>query len=261
MNSKLYDTVLKYQNFNNYANNFYASSYGLNVIKSLILIYGEADIINPILLQDMNMFNNNLQKYLQENEVLDFISDFEQIPSEFISNEDDILAEKKPVLKSNYLEEIQKILIHAIMNNPSVNLKELYNILYIKENPNYNFQSFMLSNFQKIPSFAHEKALKQIIISSDRVPYLSDNEYKLAGFSLSAAQKLDDEQLKIANDITKKSIRQLELENSGGASRSRVLSKIPGTVGSGSGFVDILLLIGIIITIILIVIIVYFCFK
>ena len=269
--SKLYDTIMLYDVLKNDHQSFSPFSYGLNVIKTLTEIYGEVDIINPIKLDNYDIFKNNLLKYIDEMDFNIFKDNFDSLPNNCINNENDTnYINSNAISRNPVFENIQRILIKMIREKNSKSLiseidkKNIVNTMYLEENDNINFYNYALCYFvnpskEKIKDiFKVEKA--KIVLSSNRKDYLPDNVYESVALDPSWVRRLDDDQLIEVNNFVKQQLSSRN-ENNGGVDKGRVLSKLPAAMSSGSGFVDAILLAGVLATIVLIILIVYICLK
>ncbi len=256
ISEKFENAITSYLNYVKNNKKLNAFCFSENVINTLILIYGDADILNPYYIKNFESFKNNILKFgLSVEDFNEFIESFNSIPN----------CKEKNV---NY-EKIQKLLLKMLakkINNSPLSDEQITNItnsLYIKKNKDINYYSFALLYFYNLIDDDYEKTINEknvkITLSSDRDSYLPDAVYEKYGFNPLSVRNLDDDQLTKFNRQIKEEEQKMASENEGGI--GRVLSKLPPAVRSGSGFVDALLLSSIIATIILIIFVVYLLFR
>lgn len=243
----------------NYINNGQRPSvfcYDVNVINTLVLIYGSSEIIQPFQTKNETEFKKNIMKYgITEDEYNSFITNFNNIPTEAV--------------RSNIYPDIQKILFSMIQKRnqqqkfTEEEIKNINNTLYISSNENINYSSFVQRYFESFVDEDYNLGLKRqpnkVYLSSDRVSYLPDNAYINQGFNPESVRNLDDDQLSLFNEQIKREEQKNSDDVDGGI--GRVLSKLPPAVRNGSGFVDALLLTGTIAILVLIIFVVYLIFR
>ena len=262
VNQAFSDAIELYLKFKNNKESSEYHSFFVVVIRTLVYIYGELDIINPYITQnEVNMggLDNNLNKYGFPN---DKIQDFK---NQFLLYQEQKQQGKKP--NSAFLK-IEKYLIDMFLYKKRYNsisdeeLHEFQNLLYLPQNSNQIMQTELEENvvqkeelwlyFQsKHYETTHAFALEEI----KRYTLLPD-AYFLLGYNMNQIESMTDQDLTSVNkqifDFFRVDINQ--------PNKDEMLEKAVNyykrygnRLTSGNGYVDLLLFLSIIATVIFIV--------
>jgi hypothetical protein len=228
------------------------NSFFVVVIRLLCLIYDELDIINPYLQNNGSTFDQNLAKYdFEMDKILDFKVQLDNTYTQEINHQ-----------TNTYFVNIQKVIIDMLMYRKKKigieenKLNEFYNLLYTPNNTNpiqiaYNFQNAKV--LDEVDKYYQEQLAKHQDIKpiSHRV-VLNPEAYELC--DVDNFNELNTAQLEKVNDqiynhfgiketaINKEFLLEQAIEEE---------KKNKNKITTGNGYVDILLIMGIICTIIM----------
>lgn len=219
-------------------------------IRTLVFIYGELDILNPYITQNehnMGGFDNNLTKFGFSKEKL---ADFKK---QFVLFQEEEKKQKKP---NTAFMQIEKYLIDMYffkkkaMSLNEENDKAFKNLLYLKDNPNVDFQktlelfvvnkdelSFYLKSkeFESQHNFELEKVKRNTLIP---------DAYTLLGYSKEQIENLPDLDLQAVNH----QVYKFFMVDSSLANKDELLLKAVNyykrygnRITTGNGYVDFLL--------------------
>ncbi len=232
-------------------NSFYS-----NIIKALIFIYGELDIINPYKtnhVSGMGGFDDNLKKYGLNNLKLD---NFKNSILKYHQEESD-------VGKAKYFVEIQKLLIdmlfckanHIFMSDEEI--EQFKQFLYFKEDQN-NFKLTLYSKLIPNNTEVMDYLSSKIFIKKHDFNFteyknitLIPEAYQLAGYNIVEVMKMSDEEI---HNVNNKVYHFFRIRNNDLNKKQRLetavnfYKKYGKMFTSGNGFVDTLLLSSIIAT-------------
>lgn len=241
------------------------NSFLVVVIRMLVNIYGELDIINPYKIKHIESFNDNLMKFgMNEKNLLEFkrsLDGFYRIEKKNLSSirrEDNV-----------YFIEVQKILID-MFNLKRINYgvterdrKVFFDLLYTPGTTNALRISYNYLNAPDVYEIAEyfkkvTKEEKKIQKSKKEKDLLSFEAYKLFGINISQLSKMDDNEISRINreiyqsfDIKENTINKEYLLNQ--SIKEYKIRQTPVT--TGNGYVDILLVMSLVVTTIMIMII------
>lgn len=242
------------------------NSFLVVIIRMLINIYGELDIINPYQIKNELALDTNMMKYgLSSESVIEFkrlLDGFYRIERKNMSS---IRREE-----NIYFIEVQKRLID-MFNIKRLNFgltdtdrKEFFDLLYTPGTSNalrlsYNFLS--TDNIYEIAEYFKKEMAKEKEVpkqSEKEKDLLSFETYKLFGVGVSDLSKMDESEVEQLNseiyksfDISENAInKDYLLEESVKAFK---MQRTPIT--TGNGYVDILLVMSVIVTTIMVVVI------
>lgn len=242
--------------------NISAVNLDVNIISLLCTIFDENDLINAYINKNEDIFNNILTKYNFPKERL----------NEFYQKMEELyIWEKEYNNKTNLITEIHKYIIAMINYKNEVteisdrDLKNYEKFMYLSGTRDF-YNKINSINPDEIKEYWQQiKSHLQVKIQVNRASptLLTQEQYESFGINHSEVKALDDSQ----KDRLNKLILQKELENnevSGGITNQKenVLQYVlnPKNVTSGAGFVDKLLLLGIIATISMIAYVAYVYF-
>ena len=250
INEELSQAIENYLKFKDKPDSLEFSSFPVMVIRSLVFIYGELDIINPYITRNENNmggFNGNLMKYGIS---LELVQKFKEC---FPSFKQEALELKKPNVSFIKIEKylIQMYFCKKKMMNLSIeNQQEFKKLLYLKENNNVRMQEDLKKYtiheeeldlyFQSIAfEYAHN-----FILEEARRSFLTRDAYTLLGYSMEQIYLLNDADLRNVNQQIYNFFRvDSNLENKEELLEKAVnyYKRYGNKVTSGNGFVDFLL--------------------
>lgn len=243
------------------------NSFLVVVIRMLVAIYSELDIINPKIIDDEDLLKENLAKFgYDKSDVLVFLSNI-QLFWDF-ENEND----KRKVKKKNpYFILIQKELVDMLIKKKlnfyltEAEVREFYDLLYTpySKNPlrvSYNFlQASDVMEVDKYFKVQMKNNVKVILPKEKRL--LNAKAYEILNYSFDNIKNLESSEVDKINSqvydyfkirenainkeyLLEKAIEAIERENN--------------KVTSGNGYVDILLVLSVICTVLMLLGIVLF---
>ena len=242
------------------------NSFLVVIIRMLVIIYGELDIVNPYQINDEVSFDRNLMKYGAKKEEIDnlkrLFDGFYKIEKR---NEQSIKKEK-----NNYFIEVQKILID-LFNCKRVNYgttdnesKKFFDLLYTPGTSNalrlsYNYLNaeniYEVAEYYKI---AMNEKIKKTEKKEEKKKILSFDVYKLFNINVSDISKMSEKEINSLNsqiyhslDINENAINRDYLLKE----KIKELSNVNTPITTGNGYVDILVIMSIIITVVMVVVI------
>lgn len=238
------------------------NSFLVIVIRMLIVLYSELDIVNPLVINDEDLLKSNLTKYGFSKYQLDiFFSDLQVYYDIEKEQKDKIVKKPNP-----YFISVQKLLIDMLIAKKlNFQLKEkevqdFYNLLYTPYSPNplqvsYNF--LMAEDVLEIDRYFRQQMKENVKqVKTREKHYLNVKAYELLNYSMNDLYQMDANEVDKINSqvydyfkirenainkeyLLDKAIEAIERENN--------------KVTSGNGYVDILLVLSIICTIIMVV--------
>lgn len=238
------------------------NSFLVIVIRMLIVLYSELDIVNPLVINDEDLLKSNLTKYGFSKYQLDiFFSDLQVYYDIEKEQKDKIVKKPNP-----YFISVQKLLIDMLIAKKlNFQLKEkevqdFYNLLYTPYSSNplqvsYNF--LMAEDVLEIDRYFRQQMKENVKqVKTREKHYLNVKAYELLNYSMNDLYQMDANEVDKINSqvydyfkirenainkeyLLDKAIEAIERENN--------------KVTSGNGYVDILLVLSIICTIIMVV--------
>lgn len=240
------------------------NSFLVVVIRLLINIYGELDILNPFYIKNEVALDDNLMKYGLNKES---ISEFKRLLDGFYRIEKKNMSSLKKEINI-YFIEIQKRIID-MFNLKRLNYgvteemrKEFFDLLYTPGTSNalrlsYNFLN--AENIYEIAEYFKEAMqLQKKVETKKEKDLLPFDTYKLFGINVADLSKMSENEVEEINseiyesfDIKENAInKDYLLEES---IKAYKMQKNPVT--TGNGYVDILLIMSVIVTTIMVVVI------
>ena len=232
------------------------NSFLVVVIRLLICLYSELDIVNPKIVMDEDLLYSNLTKFgYPKDEVLIFLSNLQMFYD---------LEKKKS--KNPYFITIQKELIDMFIAKKlnfyltEEEANEFYDLLYtpFAKNPlrvSYNF--LMADDVLEIDKYFRTQMRDNVkVVVPKEKHYLNIKAYELLNYSFDDLNKMDSNELDRVNHqvydyfkirenaINKEYLLEKAIE---------ALEREKNKVTSGNGYVDILLVMSVICTIIMVV--------
>lgn len=250
--SKAIENYLKYKEK---PNDPIFTSFPVMVIRTLIYIYGELDIINPYITQNehnMGGFDNNLTKYGFP------LNELEEFKSQFI-----IFEKELNNLPNTGFINIEKYLIkmyfykQKVMNIPREQQQEFKTYLYLYDNPNElikkDIERWCIDKnelsiyFQSIAhEFMHNYRLEEV-----RRNMLLKEAYTLLGYQMEQLNMLSDSDLRNVNQQVYQFFRVDQNLNDKDELLQKAVNyykKYGNKITSGNGYVDFLLFVSILAT-------------
>lgn len=261
--NEAFDSSIKEYLKNKMLNNeLIANSFTIMVLRMLATIYGEVDIINPYILKNEKSFKQNITKFGYEEEEY---SNFKNNYSEYYKIEQENINSE--IKKNNpYFILIQKQLIDMFCKkkfNYKVSKEEeeiFFNLLYTTKTTNplrssYNYLT--ANNIKEVENYFYEQIEggkeEQTPVKKSNV--LNIEAYEILNYSLTDIANMDAESVDKINenvynffDIDVEAENKSDLLNSAIENYKRYNSKLT----TGNGYIDILLVMGVVVTGILI---------
>lgn len=260
VNEAFTTSIKKYIDLKNTPDSEEFNSFLVIVIRILTLIYGELDIINPYRTNNvtgLSGFDANLKKYGLTDEAL---NNFKNQMLVYYQNEND----------KSFIQ-IQRMLVdmfilkksHVLVDEPEIN--EFRNLLYFKEDSNAVKKALydkLTPESVEVVNYLSSKLFEQdhkFNFTEYKDIALSQEAYQLAGFNIVEVMNMSDKEIENinnkvyhffrikANDLNKR--KRLE-------SAISYYKKYGNAITSGNGYVDMLLLTGIVATGLMLVVIV-----
>ena len=238
------------------------NSFLVVVIRLLIIMYSELDIVNPMVINDEDLLKNNLAKYGYSKNNLDiFFSDLQVYYELAKDNENKTIKVKNP-----YFITVQKELIDMLIAKKlNFHLKEkevqdFYSLLYTpySKNPlqvSYNF--LMADDVLEIDNYFKKQMKENVKVVVPREKhYLNVKAYELLNYSMDQINNMDANEIDRVNHqvydyfkIRENAINKEYLLDKAIEAKKKKKNKVT----SGNGYVDILLIMSIICTVIMVV--------
>ena len=265
INEAINDAISKYLKSKDTPESEEFQSFLVIVIRILVFIYGELDIMNPFRTSNESGaggFNDNIKKFgLPDAE----LAQFKQLCLDFYQNSDN-----KDVLKNAFIE-IQKILIdmflwkksHIFIDDKEV--LEFKNFLYSKEDSNeikLKLYQELSPNSNEVINYFNSKLFEQkhnFVLTKYKDIVLDQEAYQLAGYNIIEVMNKSEQEIMNINNKVYHFFRIKETDmNKKKRLASAVLyyKKYGNAITSGNGYVDVLLISSIVATVLMITIIV-----
>ena len=246
-----------YLNFKNNPESVRFNSFLTVVIRLLVTMYSELDIINPYITDNDDALKDNLAKYEYPKEDIEFF--LENIQMFFdIEKDNSNLNIKRD---NPYFITIQKQLIDMfVMKKLNFHLtndeiKNFYNLLYTENTPNvlrlsYNY--LMCSNASEIDNYFKREMKDNIkIIKPTEKKVLNMRAYEILNYSMDNINEMDSDEIDKLNHqvydyfkIRENAINKEYLLDEAVKAFDRKHAKVT----TGNGYVDILLVMSVITT-------------
>ena len=240
------------------------NSFLVVVIRILINIYGELDIINPYQIKSKEALKNNIMKFGAKSEDVEKL--FELISNFYLIERRNSLAIKRE--ENIYFISVQKVLIDlftlkrlnfGLNENES---KEFFDLLYTPGTSNILRQSYNYlnaSNIYEIAEYYQNKMLeKPKEEKEEEKKLLKFDIYKLFNVSIADISKMNAEDVDKLNkeiyksfDISENAINKDYLLEE----KLKEIKMQNSPITTGNGYVDILLIMSVIVTTIMVVVI------
>ena len=258
INEALTKAITDYQNSYTNQQGVMYNSFLVVVIRLLISIYSELDIINPLSMSNEELFKNNLTKYgYNKNRVNLFLENLKNYYRVEVYN-----AHNETKIKNDYFIIVQKDLIDMFMakkTNYQVtkeDIQSFYDLLYTPNSPNplrVSFNFLMANNALEVDNYFKtqlENSGRKLIPKEKH--YLNIKAYELLNYSMDDIRGMDSKGVDRVNSqvydyfkIRENAINKEYLIDKAIDALERKNSKVT----SGNGYVDILLVLSIIATV------------
>lgn len=258
VNEAFESAVKKYIDLGKINNEIVANSFEVMVLKMLAVIYGETDIINPYIIKSEKSFKQNITKFgYSVEEYEDFKTEF--LEYYYLEEENKNLQLKKA---NGYFIKIQKKLIDMFfLKKANYRItedeeKSFFDLLYTSKTTNplrmsYNYLT--AKNYREVEDYFYAK-----LEESQETPeppkksnVLNIEAYEILNYSLTDIANMDSESVDKLNenvynffDIEEDAENKSDLLNEAISNYKRYNSRLT----SGNGYVDILLVFGIVMT-------------
>ena len=234
------------------------NSFLVVVVRMLISIYSELDIINPMMIDDEKLLKENLAKFgYKPDLVMEFLSNLQLFLDKEDENKDKEVKEKNP-----YFITIQKELVDMFIKKKinfyitEVEVNEFYDLLYTPYSKNPLRVSYNFLNAEDVLEidkyFKNEMRNNVKVVMPKEKHYLNVRAYELLNYSMDDIKNMSSGDVDKVNSLVydyfkirenainkeyllEKAIEKLERENN--------------KVTSGNGYVDILLILSVISTV------------
>ncbi len=253
INEAIDSAIRKYIKCKEGMNEAELDSFECVVIRALVLIYGELDILNPFKINNEKNFNDNLKKFgLSETTLLEFKERF----FNFYKNAMDTLAVKQDFLS------IQKSLIDMFMLKKSHvlisddEIEQFKNLLYTREDANpskFAFYSKYTPESDEIKNYYNNELFKlshTYNFTQFNDLLLSNEAYQLAGYNFPEIQNKKESEIQ---NINNKVYHFFNIKDNDKNKKDRLESAILyykkyGNTEKGNGYVNLLLVLSMVAT-------------
>lgn len=242
------------------------NSFLVVVIRMLKTIYSELDIVNPMVVEDVDLLYKNLMKFGYPKDSLGiFFSNLQQYYDIAKDNEKSDVKVKNPFFISVQKDLIDMLIAKKLNFYLTENeVKEFYDLLYTpySKNPlrvSYNFLATTVNGSDPLEIDNYfKKAMRDNVkvVKPEEKHYLNIKAYELLNYSMEDLGNMDSSELDRVNHqvydyfkIRENAINKEYLLEKALEAMEREKNKIT----SGNGYVDILLVMSIICTIIMVV--------
>lgn len=266
INEAIEKAIVDYLNSRDKSEGVIYNSFLVVVIRLLINIYGELDILNPYQIKSEEAFDDNLMKFGMNKES---IQEFKRLLDGFYRIEKKNMSSVKRE-ENIYFIEVQKKLID-MFNLKRLNYgltesdrKEFFDLLYTPGTSNALRLSYNFLNAEDIYEIA--EYFKTAMSLQKEMPKVSEKEkdllpfetYKLFGFDISDLSKMNEKDVNEINseiyssfDISENAINKDYLLEE----RIKAYKMQRTPITTGNGYVDILLIMSVIVTSVMVVVI------
>jgi len=239
------------------------NSFLVVVIRMLINIYGELDIINPFQIKSETALDSNLSKFGFTKAQID---DFKRLIDGFYRIEKKNMTSIKKETNIYFIEVQKKLIDMFDLKRLSFGItdseqKEFFDLLYTPGTSNalrlsYNFLN--AENIYEIAEYYKTVMEKKIVEEKEKKNLLSFETYKMFGIGIADLSKMNEGEVDSLNseiykslDISENAINKDYLLEE----KIKAFRMQNNKVTTGNGYVDILLIMSVIVTTIMIVVI------
>lgn len=243
------------------------NSFLVVVVRSLICLYSELDILNPLIAHDEDLLFTNLSKFgFAKERINAFFASLEEFYKLDLENEKRVTKKKNP-----YFVLVQKGLIDMLIAKKlnfyltEVEVREFYDLLYTPYTKNplrFSFNFLMAPDVLEVDEYFKKQMRENVkVVLPQEKHFLNVRAYEILNYSMDNLMNMESSEIDKINTqvydffkirenainkeyLLEKAIEAFDSEND--------------KVTSGNGYVDILLMISIICTIVMLVGIVAF---
>ncbi len=251
--------IKNYIKYKNQINNIEYNSFLTVVIRSLCVIYDELDIINPFTSADEETFKNNILKYSFDSKKYDELLEKLNL---FYQNE------KTNLTPNNYFIEIEKLLIdmfiskkmnYDISSDEETNFKNLLYSPYSQNILMISYNYLHSKNPEEIINYYNNsvKINKKIEIKKPK-ELLNPDAYRVLDINYTDVCLLNDEQRSKINEAVYAKLNVNKNAVNADYLFDKALSEYfhkDDKITTGNGYVDILLIMGIVCTLIMLILV------
>lgn len=262
INNAFSKAVNNYTKSNDNVQGVMYNSFLVVVIRSLISIYSELDIINPMVIGDEELLKENLAKFgYDKTDIEVFLSNLQLFDDFEILNETNNVKKKNP-----YFLLIEKDLINMLIKKKlnffitEHELKVFYDLLYTPNSTNplrvsYNY--LMSNNEWEIDNYFKTEMKNNVkVVLPKEKHLLNPKAYEILNYNIEDIKNMSETEINKINSlvfdyfkIRENAINKEYLLEKAIEAMEREKDKIT----SGNGYVDILLVLSVIITIVMVV--------
>lgn len=262
INNAFSKAVNNYTKSNDNVQGVMYNSFLVVVIRSLISIYSELDIINPMVIGDEELLKENLAKFgYDKTDIEVFLSNLQLFDDFEVLNETNNVKKKNP-----YFLIIEKDLINMLIKKKlnffitEHELKVFYDLLYTPNSTNplrvsYNYlmsnDEWEIDNYFKLEMKNNVK----VVLPKEK-HLLNPKAYEILNYNIEDIKNMSETEINKINSlvfdyfkIRENAINKEYLLEKAIEAMEREKDKIT----SGNGYVDILLVLSVIITIVMVV--------
>lgn len=262
INNAFSKAVNNYTKSNDNVQGVMYNSFLVVVIRSLISIYSELDIINPMVIGDEELLKENLAKFgYDKTDIEVFLSNLQLFDDFEVLNETNNVKKKNP-----YFLIIEKDLINMLIKKKlnffitEHELKVFYDLLYTPNstNPLRVSYNYLMSNDEwEIDNYFKTEMKNNVkVVLPKEKHLLNPKAYEILNYNIEDIKNMSETEINKINSlvfdyfkIRENAINKEYLLEKAIEAMEREKDKIT----SGNGYVDILLVLSVIITIVMVV--------
>lgn len=262
INNAFSKAVNNYTKSNDNVQGVMYNSFLVVVIRSLISIYSELDIINPMVIGDEELLKENLAKFgYDKTDIEVFLSNLQLFDDFEVINETNNVKKKNP-----YFLIIEKDLINMLIKKKlnffitEHELKVFYDLLYTPNstNPLRVSYNYLMSNDEwEIDNYFKSEMKNNVkVVLPKEKHLLNPKAYEILNYNIEDIKNMSETEINKINSlvfdyfkIRENAINKEYLLEKAIEAMEREKDKIT----SGNGYVDILLVLSVIITIVMVV--------
>ncbi len=262
INNAFSKAVNNYTKSNDNVQGVMYNSFLVVVIRSLISIYSELDIINPMVIGDEELLKENLAKFgYDKTDIEVFLSNLQLFDDFEVLNENNNVKKKNP-----YFLIIEKDLINMLIKKKlnffitEHELKVFYDLLYTPNstNPLRVSYNYLMSNDEwEIDNYFKTEMKNNVkVVLPKEKHLLNPKAYEILNYNIEDIKNMSETEINKINSlvfdyfkIRENAINKEYLLEKAIEAMEREKDKIT----SGNGYVDILLVLSVIITIVMVV--------
>lgn len=256
-----------YTSSNEYPKGITYNSFLVVVIRLLIIIYNELDILNPLLMNDERLLKENLSKFgYTPDQVNEFFADLQRYYEIELKNEQNDIKIKNPFFISVQKKLIDMFIVKKLnFHLTQEETNEFYELLYTPYSKNplrVSYNLLTAEDVLEIDRYFKKQMNDNVkVIIPEEKEYLNVKAYEILNYSMEDIRKMSGEEVNKVNSqvydyfkirenainkeyLLEKALEELERENN--------------KVTSGNGYVDILLVLSVICTVVMLIGIVMF---